>query len=385
VQEGEYPNRLDPRNPVYAEETSPSVIVNGFSERLQASHIQRIRPHSENLAGSRTPHLAMDGDRDSDPHWNNGLKSLGPNEKQKEGEQPARHPRAVRGPGPARCAAPRVPGQEVVAPSPGTPAFPAAVLVAECGGSRHSDRGGTGGNISRSVPEPLRLKGPMGEAATRAAFLLANSQHLCHRNSGCKFSQIQPTTQSPQNPRALCIHLPADPETPDKPSVHCKPSGLAACGTAVTSSRPGTNQAAPIEPEQRAPHHSHRAKLRSSPSCTHSAPKPVQEGEHPNRLDPKNPVYAEETSPSAIVNDFSENPHASHIQRIWPHSENLDICGFQITDGELYQNPSSGEGRRYRRRPTLEHRTEPPKVQMKSRRRKNMKKEIRAARDAITH
>ncbi|KAK7801095.1 hypothetical protein U0070_000875 [Myodes glareolus] len=42
VQEGEYPNRLDPQNSVYAEETSPSVIVNGFSERLQASHIQRI-------------------------------------------------------------------------------------------------------------------------------------------------------------------------------------------------------------------------------------------------------------------------------------------------------------------------------------------------------
>ncbi|KAK7835976.1 hypothetical protein U0070_004067 [Myodes glareolus] len=49
VQEGEYQNRLDPKNPVYAEETSPSVIVNGFSERLRASHIQRIRPHSENL------------------------------------------------------------------------------------------------------------------------------------------------------------------------------------------------------------------------------------------------------------------------------------------------------------------------------------------------
>ncbi|KAK7800835.1 hypothetical protein U0070_022426 [Myodes glareolus] len=42
VQEGEYPNRLDPKNPVYAEETSPSVIVNGFSERLRTSHIQRI-------------------------------------------------------------------------------------------------------------------------------------------------------------------------------------------------------------------------------------------------------------------------------------------------------------------------------------------------------
>ncbi|KAK7802508.1 hypothetical protein U0070_018247 [Myodes glareolus] len=83
VQEGEYPNRLDPKNPVYAEETSPSVIVNGFSERLRASHIQRIRPHSENLVGSRARsvavqlplilHLAMDGDTDGDPHWSTGL------------------------------------------------------------------------------------------------------------------------------------------------------------------------------------------------------------------------------------------------------------------------------------------------------------------------
>ncbi|KAK7798951.1 hypothetical protein U0070_014582 [Myodes glareolus] len=63
VQEGEHPNKLDPKNPVYAEETSPSVIVNGFSERLQASHIQKIRPHSENLVGSHarsvTVHLAL--------------------------------------------------------------------------------------------------------------------------------------------------------------------------------------------------------------------------------------------------------------------------------------------------------------------------------------
>ncbi|KAK7823563.1 hypothetical protein U0070_004677 [Myodes glareolus] len=45
------------------------------------------------------------------------------------------------------------------------------------------------------------------------------------------------------------------------------------------------------------------------------------------------------------------------------------------------REPSSDDGWRYRRRPTLEHRTEPPKVQMRSRRRKNMKKEIRTARD----
>ena len=43
------------------------------------------------------------------------------------------------------------------------------------------------------------------------------------------------------------------------------------------------------------------------------------------------------------------------------------------------------DGWRYRRKSTLEHRTESPKVQMRSRRRKNMKKEIRTARGAITH
>ncbi|KAK7808033.1 hypothetical protein U0070_022686 [Myodes glareolus] len=52
VQEGEHPNRLDPQKPAYAEETGPSVIVNGFSERPRASHSQRIRPNSENLARS---------------------------------------------------------------------------------------------------------------------------------------------------------------------------------------------------------------------------------------------------------------------------------------------------------------------------------------------
>ena len=29
----------------------------------------------------------MDGDGDEDPHWNTGLNSLGPNEKQKERER----------------------------------------------------------------------------------------------------------------------------------------------------------------------------------------------------------------------------------------------------------------------------------------------------------
>ena len=40
---------------------------------------------------------------------------------------------------------------------------------------------------------------------------------------------------------------------------------------------------------------------------------------------------------------------------------------------------------RLRPRPTLEHWTEPPKVQMRSRTTKKMKKKIRTARDAITH
>ncbi|KAK7829636.1 hypothetical protein U0070_013322 [Myodes glareolus] len=53
VQEGECPNRLDPQNPLYVEETGPSVIVNGFSERLRVSHSQRIRPNSESLVRSR--------------------------------------------------------------------------------------------------------------------------------------------------------------------------------------------------------------------------------------------------------------------------------------------------------------------------------------------
>ena len=48
-------------------------------------------------------------------------------------------------------------------------------------------------------------------------------------------------------------------------------------------------------------------------------------------------------------------------------------------------DPSSDDGWRYRWRPTLEHRTEPPIVQMRGRRRKNMKKKFRTARGAITH
>ena len=51
--------------------------------------------------------------------------------------------------------------------------------------------------------------------------------------------------------------------------------------------------------------------------------------------------------------------------------------GKREQDRKEQREPSSDNGWRYRQRPTLEHRTEPPKVQMRSRRRKNMKKEIR--------
>ena len=49
------------------------------------------------------------------------------------------------------------------------------------------------------------------------------------------------------------------------------------------------------------------------------------------------------------------------------------------------REPSSNDGWRSRQRPTLDHWTEPPKVQMRSRRRENMKKEIRTDREGYVH
>ena len=66
------------------------------------------------------------------------------------------------------------------------------------------------------------------------------------------------------------------------------------------------------------------------------------------------------------------------LNQPWPITILMNILFITI-------EPSSGDGWRYRWRPTLDHRTEPRKVQMRSRRRKNMKKEIRTVRDAITH
>ncbi|KAK7824381.1 hypothetical protein U0070_025177 [Myodes glareolus] len=175
VQEGEHPNRLDPKNLVYAEETSPSVIVNGFSERLRASHIQRIRPHLENLAGSRA--------RSVPDNW----------------------------------------------PWKLDPALPSPYF-------------------------PIN-KSPVGVVE----LLLA--QVNCF--SGCTHRGLD-----------LFTHILTPPTL--------------------------------------------QLDFGSSVKCSN-----VQEGERPNRLDPQNPAYAEETGPSVIVNGFSERPRASHSQRIRPNSENL--------------------------------------------------------------
>ena len=49
------------------------------------------------------------------------------------------------------------------------------------------------------------------------------------------------------------------------------------------------------------------------------------------------------------------------------------------------REPSSVDRWRYRVRPTLEHWTEPPKVQMSSRRRENMNRKGRTVRSAFIH
>ncbi|KAK7824099.1 hypothetical protein U0070_019785 [Myodes glareolus] len=58
--------------------TSPSVIVNGFSERLRASHIQRIRPHSENLVifGNTTMTFTLASKASAQKLERHGLRQL---------------------------------------------------------------------------------------------------------------------------------------------------------------------------------------------------------------------------------------------------------------------------------------------------------------------
>ncbi|KAK7822058.1 hypothetical protein U0070_006607, partial [Myodes glareolus] len=190
VQEGEHPNRLDPKNPVYAEETSPSVIVNGFSGRLQASHIQKIQPHSENLVGSHarsvTVHLAL---------------------------------------------------SFVIF-------FLLLLLVWILGGSVRGSNAGL--HLYR---HPTPDEGPM------FIYMMDYIDRFAY----------------------------------GEPALHLWDE----------------------------------AYLIIMNNFSNVFLDSVQEGEYPNRLDPKNPVYEEETSPSVIVNGFSERLQASHIRRIRPHLENL--------------------------------------------------------------
>ena len=82
--------------------------------------------------------------------------------------------------------------------------------------------------------------------------------------------------------------------------------------------------------------------------------------------------------------DWDRDPHwNTGLNSLGPNEKQKEREREQRRQDQ--REPSSDDGWRYRRRPTLEHRTEPPKVQMRSRRRKNMKKEIRTARGVITH
>ena len=66
------------------------------------------------------------------------------------------------------------------------------------------------------------------------------------------------------------------------------------------------------------------------------------------------------------------------LNRPWPITILMKILLITI-------DPSSDDGWQYRRKPTLEHRTEHPMVQMRSRRRKNMKKKKTQDREGCDH
>ena len=66
------------------------------------------------------------------------------------------------------------------------------------------------------------------------------------------------------------------------------------------------------------------------------------------------------------------------LNRPWPITILMKILLITL-------DPSSEDGWRYRRRPTLEHRTEPPMVQMRSRRRKNKQKKKTQDREGCDH
>ncbi|KAK7835326.1 hypothetical protein U0070_017862 [Myodes glareolus] len=525
VQEGEYPNRLDPKNPVYAEETSPSVIVNGFSERLRASHIQRIRPNSDNLE----------------------MRDCG-----------------------------FILGYET---SPGSGRLPEKSLIRMCRSwlcQFFKDQLILECNTQFCVTLSVRFAhhGTVSEPE-KSRSLRDNSQTPKTRYNKIRTIDLSLTNKGQfilaRNTAAL-IHAPGDKDQHSRlekqlkilkgnyeqhekqgdPDMEYKlPKELAdTCtlpiprntfylGSQVVQTQVQEGEHPnrldpknPVYAEETSPSvivngFSERLRASHIQRIRPHSENLVQEGEYPNRLDPQNPVYAEETSPSVIVNGFSERLRASHIQRIWPNSENLIVegilalapahlflqmlsngsslrwvffywisapcypgitlpaalaccrqairtkglpshCTHRLSrpavptpaemeefkprkrerrrkredlqestakenktryrnkaktllwsldkvEGEMLpwwsrqndvtftspnekqkerereqrrqdqREPSSDDGWRYRRRPTLQHRTEPPKAQMRSRRRKNMKKEIRTARGPITH
>ena len=62
------------------EQRKPSSDVGWrYSQRVRFDHM--LEKRNMNL------HMAMDGNRDRDTYWNTGLNSLGPNEKQREGDR----------------------------------------------------------------------------------------------------------------------------------------------------------------------------------------------------------------------------------------------------------------------------------------------------------
>ncbi|KAK7809522.1 hypothetical protein U0070_024000 [Myodes glareolus] len=275
VQEGEHPNRLDPKNPVYAEETSPSVIVNGFSERLQASHIQKIRPHSENLVGSHarsvTVHLAL----------------------VQEGEYPNRLD-----PQNPVCA-------EETSPSVIVNGFSERLRASHIQRIRPHSENLIGSHVFSSSSTALKMQCDIF-AENKAIFFVGCAAQMW-------FFGLFVTT----NYFILSVMV------YDRYTAIWAFAGVMSNAAVSSKSSQGF---LPCEKFKFLPPPSRSKKIKNRVMDIEHFEEngnKVQEGEHPNRLDPKNPVYAEETSPSVIVNGFSERLQASHIQKIRPHSENL--------------------------------------------------------------